>query len=195
MSDPLPSLPSLTPLVLAILAAFPVCGLAQVLVDGALVLESLVMQTRDLMNQGLALDAILRTVRAPAGLLGKAHLQPKYDDPEFIVRGIWHLYGGWFDGNPAHLKPATDSELGSELVALAGGLGNLTRRAQALAANGRTRLAAHLIEFAAADSPANTEVQEARARIYAKCVDSEMSLIGKAIFAAYQRDAAARSKT
>ena len=30
MSDPLPSLPSLTPLVLAILAAFPVCGLAQV---------------------------------------------------------------------------------------------------------------------------------------------------------------------
>ncbi|RVC79647.1 hypothetical protein EN745_15385 [Mesorhizobium sp. M4A.F.Ca.ET.022.05.2.1] len=38
---------------------------------------------------------------------------PKYDDPEFLVRAIYHFYAGWFDGNPAHLKPAraTDLEL------------------------------------------------------------------------------------
>ena len=22
-----------------------------------------------------------------------------YDEPEFIVRNIWRLYGGWYDGN------------------------------------------------------------------------------------------------
>ena len=30
---------------------------------------------------------------------------PVYDEPEFVVRNVWRLYGGWYDGNPAHLKP------------------------------------------------------------------------------------------
>jgi hypothetical protein len=42
------------------------------------------------------LDEILRRV-APAEVLGKPYLLPKHD-PEFVVRGIWHLYAGWFDG-------------------------------------------------------------------------------------------------
>ena len=79
---------------------------AQVLNDGAAVLESLIRQTLELMNKGSSLDEILHSVRAPAELLAKPYLLPKYDDPEFVVRGIWHLYAGWFDGNPAHLKPA-----------------------------------------------------------------------------------------
>ena len=28
-----------------------------------------------------------------------------------IVRNIWRLYGGWYDGNPARLKPAPDEAL------------------------------------------------------------------------------------
>jgi alkyl sulfatase BDS1-like metallo-beta-lactamase superfamily hydrolase len=167
---------------------------AQVLRDGAQVLESLVTQTRDMMNTGCTLDEILHTVRAIPELLDKPYLRPKYDDPEFVVRGIWHLYGGWFDGNPAHLKPAPDAESSAEIVALCGGVDNLMRRAQELAVAGRTRLAAHLIEYAAGDSPTNRRVQEVRAAVYEKCVERETSLIGKAIFAVYQRDAIARSK-
>ena len=67
--------------------------------DGAEVLESLVRQTLELMNRGSTLDAILHAVSAPEELLAKPYLLPKYDDPEFVVRGIWHLYAGWFDGN------------------------------------------------------------------------------------------------
>jgi glyoxylase-like metal-dependent hydrolase (beta-lactamase superfamily II) len=78
---------------------------AQVLADGAAALESLTRQTLERMNNGASLDDILHSVSAPAGLLAKPYLLPKYDDPEFVVRGIWHLYAGWFDGNPAHLKP------------------------------------------------------------------------------------------
>jgi alkyl sulfatase BDS1-like metallo-beta-lactamase superfamily hydrolase len=78
----------------------------QVLRDGAEPLESLTEQTLELMNKGSSLDDILHSASTPASLLAKPYLLPKYDDPEFVVRNIWHLYGGWFDGNPAHLKPA-----------------------------------------------------------------------------------------
>src|SRR5262249_31449173 len=64
---------------------------ARVLGDGAAVLESLTAQTMDLMNKGSALDEILHSVSVPAELLAKPYLLPKYDDPEFVVRNIWHL--------------------------------------------------------------------------------------------------------
>ena len=162
--------------------------------DGAEVLESLTRQTLELMNQGSALDEILHAVSAPAELLAKPYLLPKYDDPEFVVRGIWHLYAGWFDGNPAHLKPATSAELAAELAALAGGAETLAERAAALAEGGRTRVAAHLSSSPRMPLRRKTAaIQAARASVYDACMAAETSLIGKAIFAVYRRDAKARS--
>ncbi|MEO8715913.1 MAG: alkyl sulfatase dimerization domain-containing protein [Acetobacteraceae bacterium] len=166
---------------------------AQILNDGAEVLESLVTQTLDLMNKGSSLDEILHRVSAPRSLITKPYLLPKYDDPEFAVRNIWHLYAGWFDGDPAHLKPAPAAELAGEIAALAGGAEKLARRASILAETGETRLAVHLIELAGTASPKSAEIQTARAAIYARCIEGEPSLIGKALFAVYQRDAKARS--
>jgi alkyl sulfatase BDS1-like metallo-beta-lactamase superfamily hydrolase len=166
---------------------------AQVLNDGAEVLEDLIRQTLELMNQGRALDEILHTVSASGKLLAKPYLLPKYDDPEFVVRGIWHLYAGWFDGNPAHLKPAPPGELADEMAALAGGVAALANRAKALAGAGQTRLAAHLIELASTAAPASAEIQRVRAIVYAQCAAAEPSLIGKAIFEVYRRDAEART--
>jgi fructose-specific component phosphotransferase system IIB-like protein len=62
-----------------------------------------------------------------------------------------------------------------------------------LAEPGRTRLAAHLIELAAVASPEDQEIQATRAKVFGQCMQAETSLIGKAIFAVYQRDAIARS--
>jgi len=166
---------------------------AQLLGDGAEVLESLTGQTLELMNKGASLDTILHSVSAPAELLAKPYLKPRYDDPEFVVRGIWHLHAGWFDGNPAHLKPAPESELAAELATLAGGADRLAARAVELAGNGRTRLAAHLVELASAASPLDPAIQAKRAGVYECCAAAETSLIGKAIFAVYQREARERS--
>jgi alkyl sulfatase BDS1-like metallo-beta-lactamase superfamily hydrolase len=166
---------------------------SQVLGDGAEVLESLTRQTLELMNKGSSLDEILHSVSAPAEFLMKPYLLPKYDDPEFVVRNIWHLYAGWFDGDPAHLKPAPAHELAAELASLAGGADKLAQRAAALAESGRTRLAAHLIELAGAASPQDGAIQAMRAGVYERCRAVETSLIGKAIFAVYHRDAKARS--
>jgi alkyl sulfatase BDS1-like metallo-beta-lactamase superfamily hydrolase len=166
----------------------------QILNDGAEVLESLVLQTLDLMNKGHSLDEILHGVSVRRDLIAKPYLLPKYDDPEFVVRNIWHLYAGWFDGDPSHLKPAPAVELAAEIASLAGGAEQLARRASVLAEAGRTRLAAHLIEMAGTASPRSVAIQSARAAVYTRCMEAETSLIGKAIFAVYQRDAKVRSE-
>jgi alkyl sulfatase BDS1-like metallo-beta-lactamase superfamily hydrolase len=167
---------------------------SQVLDDGAKLLESLVGQTLALMNRGCTLDEVLRGVSAPAELLAKPYLQPKYDEPEFVVRAIWHLYGGWFDGDPAHLKPAPAAELAVELAALAGGPERLAGRAKTLAEAGQTRLAARLAEFAADAAPGDKAIQATRAMVLERCMEQETSLMGRAFLGVYQRDAKARSQ-
>ncbi len=168
---------------------------AQVLRDGAAVLEHLVRESLALMNQGATLDQVLHEVKADAEYLSKPYLRAKYDDPEFLVRAIYHLYAGWFDGNPAHLKPATAADLALELARLAGGAKKLANRAAVLAEQGNTRVAAHLAEFASEAAPDDKSVQATRALVLRKCIDREGSLMGKAFLAVHEREAAQRSKT
>lgn len=115
---------------------FPVIGADRVrraLTDTAELLESLLEQTLALMNEGARLDEILHTVEAPRHLLERPYLAPVYDEPEFVVRNIWRLYGGWYDGDPSTLKPARNRALAVELASLAGGAAALADRARALA--------------------------------------------------------------
>src|SRR5207237_6312636 len=90
--------------------------LARALSETAELLESLHDQTVALMNEGARLDEIVHAVRAPAHLLERPYLRPVYDEPEFVVRNVWRLYGGWYDGNPANLKPAPEAGLAAELA-------------------------------------------------------------------------------
>jgi alkyl sulfatase BDS1-like metallo-beta-lactamase superfamily hydrolase len=175
---------------------FPVIGadrVRQALTDTADLLESLVEQTLALMNSGARLDEILHSVAAPAHLLDRPYLRPVYDEPEFIVRNIWRLYGGWWDGNPATLKPAGESALAAELAELAGGAGVLADRALALAASGSDapdgpdgssalRIAAHLAELAALAAPADPGVHRARARVFTLCAERSTSTMAKGVF-------------
>src|SRR5262245_27172062 len=97
----------------------PIVGAARVrqaLTDTASALESLVEQTLAMMNAGARLDEILHSVRVPEHLTHRPYLQPIYDEPEFVIRNIWRLYGGWYDNNPAHLKPAAEVALAKELA-------------------------------------------------------------------------------
>ena len=102
---------------------------AQALGDTQALLESLHEQTLAAMNEGATLDDILHSVTAPPDLLDRPYLRPVYDDPQFIVRNIWRLHGGWYDGNPARLKPPADAALAREIAALAGGADRLAQRA------------------------------------------------------------------
>ncbi len=167
--------------------------IAQMVGDGAAALEHLVRETLGLMNRGASLDEVLHAVRLPDAYLAKPYLLAKYDDPEFLVRGIYHLYGGWFDGDAAHLKPARTAELAAEIAALAGGADRLAERARALSESGRMRLAVALIELAGASAPDDRRIQADRAAILQKAIDGERSLMGKAFLAVSQLEAARRS--
>jgi alkyl sulfatase BDS1-like metallo-beta-lactamase superfamily hydrolase len=163
----------------------PIWGVAEVhraLDDTASFLESLVDQVLALMNRGARLDEVVATVRAPAELLARPYLSPVYDEPEFIVRNLYRLYGGWWDGNPAHLKPAREVELARELCALAGGAGKLAARADELAAAGDLALAAHLIELAATGLPGDRAIRATRSKIYTERAARERSLMAKGVF-------------
>jgi alkyl sulfatase BDS1-like metallo-beta-lactamase superfamily hydrolase len=162
----------------------PICGEARirnVLNEVAEVLETMVSQTIDLMNQGASLNDIIHSVKVSPDLLAKPYLAPTYDEPEFVVRNIWRLYGGWYDGNPAQLKPAQDATVAAELAALAGGALRLAERAQELS-DTDPRLACHLVEFAVQAAPDNKRVHALRAEVYQHRRSGETSLMAKGIF-------------
>ncbi|MGI8793095.1 MAG: alkyl sulfatase dimerization domain-containing protein, partial [Acidimicrobiales bacterium] len=140
--------------------------IATVLDDVARALETLVDQTLRLMNEGARLDDVIHAVRVPDDLMAKPYLAPVYDEPEFVVRNIWRLYGGWYDGNPARLKPAPDALLAAEIAALAGGSQALADRAAELSAAGDHRVACQLVEWATQAAPDDASVHEVRAAVY-----------------------------
>jgi glyoxylase-like metal-dependent hydrolase (beta-lactamase superfamily II) len=152
--------------------------------ETATLLESLVAQTLEQMNAGATLDQVLATVRAPEHLLHRPYLQPVYDEPEFVVRNLWRLYGGWWDGDPASLKPARRADLGGELARLSGGVGALVSRAEALLANADLALASHLVETALAAAPDDPTVHASRKRIYEARATAERSLMARGVFTA-----------
>jgi alkyl sulfatase BDS1-like metallo-beta-lactamase superfamily hydrolase len=145
-------------------------------------LEKLVRETLEMMNAGARLSDIVHSVHVPKDLLERPYLKPLYDEPEFVVRNIWRLYGGWYDGNPANLKPAADGALAEELARLAGGPTRLAERARELADAGDLRLACHLVEMAALAEPGLPEIHAVRAEIYQQRRESESSLMAKGIF-------------
>jgi alkyl sulfatase BDS1-like metallo-beta-lactamase superfamily hydrolase len=135
-----------------------------------------------MMNEGARLDDIVHTVRAPQHLLDRPYLRPVYDEPEFVVRNVWRLYGGWWDGDPSHLKPAPSASLAAELAELAGGATRLAARAVELADSGDLRLAGHLAELAWQADPYSSEVRAARADVYGRRVAAEASTMAKGVF-------------
>ena len=173
----------------------PVFGAARVrqaLTETAEYLEHLVAATLEVMNAGGRLDDALHSVRAPAHLAGRPYLQPYYDEPEFIVRNVWRLYGGWWDGNPSHLRPAPERRLARELSALAGGAGALAERALALVEGGEEetgRLAGHLAETAWLAAPEDPGVADARRRVFATLADRATSTMSRGVFRHAAREA------
>ncbi len=162
--------------------------IAGVLDDIATALELIVREVVDMMNAGEVLDTIVHSVTIPEDLLSKPYLRPLYDEPEFVVRGVWRQFGGWWDGAPSRLKPAPDAVLAAELAELAGGAGRLIERAQFVAEQGEFRLACHLADLAGWAAPVDRGIHRQRAIIYRSRRKRETSLMAKGIFAGAARE-------
>jgi alkyl sulfatase BDS1-like metallo-beta-lactamase superfamily hydrolase len=176
----------------------PVVGadrVAQALGDTAEYLESLHERTVAMMNDGARLDDIIHSVRPPAHLADRPYLQPVYDEPEFVVRNIWRLYGGWWDGNPATLKPAPDAALAAEVIALAGVDAVERRTADLLAAGDEPslRLAGHLAEWLVQAAPERTAARGLRHDVFTARGALERSTMAKGVFGWAARESATPS--
>jgi alkyl sulfatase BDS1-like metallo-beta-lactamase superfamily hydrolase len=174
----------------------PIAGaarIARVLREVAGTLEKLVADVLAAMNAGATLDEIVHGVRVAPELLERPYLKPMYDEPEFVVRNVWRMYGGWYDGNPARLKPAPDAALARELAQLAGGAADLARRAQQLADAGDYRLACHLVELATSAEPESQALHATRAAIYQARRERETSLMAKGIYGAAASESLAKA--
>jgi glyoxylase-like metal-dependent hydrolase (beta-lactamase superfamily II) len=175
----------------------PIMGSARVrqaLRETAELLETLVEQTLALMNQGARLDDVLHGVRVPDALLARPYLRPTYDDPRFILRNLWRLYGGWWDGDPSHLLPAPEAELARALAELSGGPRALCDAALRAAADAKLPLACHLVELAAQAAPDEASVHAVRAQIYGARREAEQSLMARGIYAAAVRESEKKAK-
>ncbi|GAA3972053.1 hypothetical protein GCM10023085_62860 [Actinomadura viridis] len=165
----------------------PIAGKERVrtaLTDVAEYLESLLSQTLELMNRGARLDEIIHTVRPPEDLAAKPYLRAAYDEPEFIVRNIWRLYGGWWDGDPASLKPPRSDDFAAVLADLAGGADVLADRARRALADGEPRIAASLIELAYRAAPKDDGVRDEHRRVFTALSEAATSLMARGIYLA-----------
>jgi alkyl sulfatase BDS1-like metallo-beta-lactamase superfamily hydrolase len=158
-----------------------------VLTDVADTLDSVVEQTLALMNAGAELNEVIHTVTVPAETLARPYLRPLYDEPEFVVRNIWRLYGGWWDADPAHLTPPAERSLAEEVATMAGGADALASRAQAVADAGDIRLACQLVEWAGRAAPDDPDVHRVRAAIYQQRRQAAPSLMAKGIYSSAVR--------
>ena len=150
-------------------------------------------QTLGFMNGGARLDEAIHSVVPPAHLMARPYLRPVYDEPEFVVRSVWRLYGGWWDGNPATLRPAPERVLARELADLSGGPGALADRALELLARAPTpdggggdegvlRLAGHLAELAWLAAPDDPAVSEARRTVFTRRAGEATSTMARGVF-------------
>jgi alkyl sulfatase BDS1-like metallo-beta-lactamase superfamily hydrolase len=169
----------------------PIVGAERVrraLDDTATYLEAIETQTLAAMNEGLPLDEVVQRVQPPAQLLDRPYLQPVYDEPEFLVRNIWRLYGGWYDGIPSHLKPPAEATLSAEVASLAGGAVALAGRAHALAEAGDLRLACQLADWAWMAAADDEAIRVIRGEIYAMRAAAERSTMAVGIFSTAARE-------
>jgi len=167
------------------LPIFGAARIAQALSETADYLEDLVAQTLAMMNEGARLSDVVASVKPPAHLSDRPYLQAIYDEPEFIVHNIWRLYGGWWDGNPANLKPASERRLAVELCEMAGGATRMAERAQALLERGDDeswRLAGHLIETAWLASPGDEAIGRVRQQVFQARADAASSTMARGVF-------------
>jgi alkyl sulfatase BDS1-like metallo-beta-lactamase superfamily hydrolase len=163
----------------------PVIGadrIRQALTDSADLLDHLHDETVAMMNAGARLDDIVHTVRGPQHLLDRPYLRPVYDEPEFVVRNVWRLYGGWWDGDPSHLKPSPAADLATEIASLAGGAGRLAERALEVLEAGDERLAGHLAELASQAVPGDAAVAAVRAQVFSTRAAHEASTMSQGVF-------------
>ncbi|MCH8850523.1 MAG: hypothetical protein IIC89_06835, partial [Chloroflexi bacterium] len=91
------------------------------------------------------------------------------------------LYGGWYDGDPANMRPAHSQDVATEIVT-ASGSEPLLARARTLRDAGDVQLACHLVDFVRKGDPENREAWELWRELFAMRAADEESLMARGAY-------------
>jgi alkyl sulfatase BDS1-like metallo-beta-lactamase superfamily hydrolase len=136
-----------------------------------------------MLNEGKWQEEILDSFEWPTEFAESRYLAPIYGHPYFVVQGTLRLYHGWFDGNASHLFPSPGDRIAEEVLGLAAGADKVIDRARALAGEGETQLALHLVDFVLDGSAEpREEALKLKADLLNRLADGETSFIARNIF-------------
>ena len=138
-----------------------------------------------------------RSARAGRICLERPYLRPVYDEPEFVVRNIWRLYGGWWDGDPSPPEAGTSRHVrGRSRRARRAASTRSPSARLALAEAGddeSLRLAGQLAQIAVDAEPDNKAAHAARAEVFDRRVAAEASTMSKGVFSWTAAESPAKS--
>jgi alkyl sulfatase BDS1-like metallo-beta-lactamase superfamily hydrolase len=120
-------------------------------------------QTVRLMNRGYTAVECAEMVRLPASLAGEWFSRDFYGTVSFNVKAVYQRYLGWFDANPAHLRPLPTVEAAKKYVEYMGGSAAVLARAREDLRRGEYRWVAQALNHVVFAEPENREARELQA--------------------------------
>jgi alkyl sulfatase BDS1-like metallo-beta-lactamase superfamily hydrolase len=120
-------------------------------------------QTLRLINQGLTGREIAETLELPTSLAAEWHCRGYYGSVSHNVKGVYQLYMGWFDGNPAHLWEHTPTESARRYLEFMGGADAVLAKARESFDAGDYRWVAEVVNHVVFAEPENEEAGELQA--------------------------------
>lgn len=120
-------------------------------------------QTLHLANKGLTMNEIAEELVLPGNLSREFALRGYYGSLNHNVKAVYHLYLGWFDGNPAHLNVLPPLASAKKYVEYMGGAKQVLERAHADFKKGEYRWVAQVLDHVVFADPSNQEARELEA--------------------------------
>jgi glyoxylase-like metal-dependent hydrolase (beta-lactamase superfamily II) len=106
-------------------------------------------------NRGFSLEEIREQLHLPDDLARLPYLHQGYGTIRWAVNGVYRHYTGWYDLNPATLKPAPRHARDRVLLEVSGGARPLIKRARKALSAGHPQLALELVDVVMNAQPGN----------------------------------------
>ncbi len=123
-------------------------------------------QTLRLANSGQTPREIAETLRLPKSLAGFFPDRSYYGTVRHDAKGVYQLYFGWYDGNPANLDPLPPADEATRYVESMGGADAVLEKARASYDAGDYRWTATVLNHLVFAEPGNGDAVELLARTY-----------------------------
>ena len=149
-----------------------------------------------LLNEGCYLEEVLERVKMPEEWLDKPYLMQVYGCVEFVVRGTYQRYAGWYSGNPAELFPANRADIATEIVEVSGGE-KLLERVRKLNREGNYQLGLNLVDYLVKGTQDNVVLKEAlqlQAEMFIARAEVDKNGMAKNLYLRAAADARTRSE-